>query len=270
MKTPVLLTLLLSRMASCAMCLRVHSRNTTSEVDKHLAKPENHTQEDGPPSFAILLSMYNSERLEAMYAKRLEWWLRSSTIPIFVVDSANRSFPKEMHDIRPFQDLHFDQKKFLPSNWTPKVDGASTVAELISLDHAWNQWGKLWSTKFDYVVKVTGKYVLPALEDEMHSMHRGRSFIFQSNAFNLNGESPWIDTECIGFNSRCMGTLLQMLKGRPEHYLETKVGAITKAGRLSYDRLPEIEIPDIFRIQRGAGDVLDSVLQINKQGFPVA
>jgi len=222
------------------------------------------TAQEDPPSFAILLTMYNSPQREGLYAPRLRWWLEKTSLPIFVVDSANHYFPKDMQDIRPFQELHFDQRHFLPPSWNETMDGASTVAELVSLDHAWSVFGKLWSEKYDYVIKVTAKYVLPDLETAMHLTHRGREFIFQDNAFSLNDEIPWlaswVGTECIGFNSRHMGSLLHLLQNQ-KGYLEKRVAAVAKFGNYTYEHLPPLQIPDEFMTPRGSGDVLWSVLQ---------
>jgi len=266
MRMHVLFMLLVGSSASRS----VSARNGSTIYDMKLRGRQavSKTQKDNPPSVAVLLTMYNSPTREAMYASRLRWWLGKTDLPIFVVDSANRSFPKEIKAIRPFQELHFDQKEFLPSFWTQDVDGATTMAELASLDHAWKKFGKLWSTKYDYVIKVTAKYALPGLESALHSLHRGHTFIFQSDDFNLNNESPWkgmpwISTECIGFNSHQMGDLLQLLTDRPEPYLETKVAAAAKHDGFSYEKLPPLQIPKEFRTARAAGDVLTSVLQVS-------
>mmetsp|Transcript_89371 Transcript_89371/g.177685 ORF Transcript_89371/g.177685 Transcript_89371/m.177685 type:complete len:214 (-) Transcript_89371:46-687(-) len=212
--------------------------------------------------------MYNSPQREGLYAERLRWWLANTTLPIFVVDSANRSFPKEMQKIRPFQELHFNQRQFLP-DWNETQDGASTVAELASLDQAWKTFGKLWSEKFDYIIKVTAKYVLPDLESAMHLVHRGREFIFQDNAFNLHQEMPWVGTECLGFNSRHMGNLLQLLHKKPG-YMEMRVASAAKAQEASYEQLPPLLIPKEFRTPRGAGDILWSVIQVHRHANKTA
>jgi len=271
-KTTMLLMLLLGSLPICSMSLKTRSHRGSNIKDAFLRgkqpvdKPQDEKQtvdkpqdDSPPPSFAILLTMYNSPEREGLYAKRLRWWLHNTDLPVFVVDSANHDFPIEMKEIRPFKELHFDQRQFLP-HWNETMDGASTVAELASLDRAWNAFGKLWSEKFDYIIKVTAKYVLPDLTNAMHLMHHGDEFIFQDNSFDLDSNSPWVGTECLGFNSKHMGLLLQLLHKQPG-YLEARVAAVAKARELTYEQLPPLLIPEEFMTQRGAGDVLWSVIQ---------
>jgi len=206
------------------------------------------------PTFGVLLTTYNTAEREAMYTKRLQWWLRETKLPIFVVDSAGRGFPQSLSKIRNFKQLTFNQEDILGDY----VD--STIGELLSLKRAWQTFKNDWS-RFDYVVKVTGKYVLPDLQIEMQKVTKGNSFIIEHFTDHPDaGYLRWVNTEFLGFNVAQMGKLLDTL-GRSSGALEDRLGRMLITDQYPLQQLDGMMIPAKYQTQRAIGDVLTAVLQ---------
>jgi len=200
--------------------------------------------------FALLLTTFNEPKRTDMYAKRLEWWLRETGLPIYVVDSANFSFPPGLEQIRDFRVLHFNQSQ-VTGGTVPR--GGKTGYELLSLKMAYQAFKDEWA-QYDYVLKVTGKYVLPDLEAYMSAVNPNTDFVIQT--------IPWdgIGTECIGFNSQRMMDLLLEIESMEAQDLEKRV-ELTLNGRPERRvTLPLMRIPEEYRTPREYGDTLTAVL----------
>lgn len=210
------------------------------------------------PAVAVLLTTYNEPQRSEMYAKRLEWWLTQTTLPIYVVDSFNRRFPQEgQAQFRQFQVHHFDQTPTLGS--PPR--GGSTPAELLSLKEAFKAFRKDWA-QFDYVVKITGKYAIPDLAASMAKTDPGNDFILQSSSFNLHGQYPgWVGTECVAFNAKKMGDLVALIEKQEPLPVESKLSKLLLDSRRPFQQLPSMPLLDAYKTPRGDGLVLGSVLQ---------
>jgi len=209
------------------------------------------------PTFAVLLTTYNTEDREAMYVARLQWWLKETKLPIFVVDSAGRGFSPSISTHRSFKQLKFDQTNVLG------FDVGSTEGELLSLKRAWEAFQGDWS-RYDYVVKVTGKYVLPDLQFEMRKVNKGNSFILENFSDHPEvGYLRWVNTELLGFNAAHMGDLLEKLANNEGGTLEDKLGQMIMTHQYSEQQLNNMALPVGYRTQRGNGDVLAAVLQTN-------
>jgi len=208
------------------------------------------------PTFALLLTTYNTEEREAMYTMRLQWWLRWTQLPVYVVDSAGRGFPASLSKIRSFKQLKFDQHN--ASVRRKRLD--STLGELLSMRLAWATFKDDWS-RFDYVVKVTGKYVFPDLESEMQKVSKGNSFIIERFTDHPDaGYLRWVNTECLGFSAARMGDFLDKLLSE-QGALEDRLGQMLVTGHYPSQQLNWMRIPEGFQTKRGAGDVLTAVLQ---------
>jgi len=208
--------------------------------------------------FALLLTTFNEPKRTEMYAKRLEWWLRQIKLPIYVVDSGNLPFPKSLEQIRDFRVLHFDQTRGLgtPPPWTlPATEG-----ELFSLKMAHEAFKDEWA-QYDYVVKVTGKYVLPELEANMAAVKPNTDFVIQMSGLVLD-ENVWlprVGTEYIGFNSQRMSDLLMEIENFKLGCLEQKLGVILAFRPQRYVQLPMLSIPEEYRVPCSDGRLLTRV-----------
>lgn len=202
------------------------------------------------PSFIVLLTTYNEPSRSQMYEKRLEWWLSQTTLPIYVVDSYNAPLAGNLTSFRKFREHHFDQTLVLG---TPPA-GGSTPAEILSMKNAFEAFKDDWA-HVDYVVKITGKYVLPTLTSALATVSKGSDFIVEFSNYNM--QSPWVGTECLGFNAKRMGKLLAEIEVQDPLPVESKVATLLRnQARYSHQRLPLMKIPEGYQIKRGAGDTL--------------
>lgn len=111
--------------------------------------------------FALLLCTYNEPTRTAMYEDVISWWMKHSCFDIYVVDSYNKPFT---HPIEyGCKMVHFDQTK-CGKDYQP---GNSTALELLSLREALQCFSDYWSSNYSYVIKLTGKYTLPTLEETL-------------------------------------------------------------------------------------------------------
>lgn len=226
----------------------------TNDTEKISGDSKSTKQRETSPTFAILLTTYNAEDREAMYTMRLQWWLSMTELPIYVVDSAGRGFPPSLSKIRSFKQLKFDQKEVFGD----RMD--STLGELLSMKHAWEAFQKDWS-RFDYIVKVTGKYVLPDLQSAMQKVSKGNSFIIEHYTDHADaGHLRWVNTEFLGFNAALMGKLLEELANN-KNALEDRLGQMLVTGNYLSQQLDSMKLPELYWTKRGAGDVLKSVLE---------
>jgi len=209
------------------------------------------------PSFVVLLTTYNEPSRTEMYAKRIQWWLSETTLPIYVVDSYNAPFPEHLKSIRKFREYHFDQ---IPVLGDPP-DGGSTPAEILSMKNAFEVFKDEWA-QYDYVVKITGKYVLPSLTSEFAKLSRGSDFVVQSAGYNIWSWPGWVGTECLGFNAKRMGELLEEIEVQEPLPIESKVAMLLiSQGHYSHQRLPRMRVPFAYQIARGDGLKLGDLLQ---------
>jgi len=237
----------------------------------------------GNPSFVLLLTTYNEPARTEMYAKRIEWWLRETTLPIYIVDSYDRStpFPAYLRSIRDFQEHHFTQDLRDPlfAHSAP-----STAGELLSLRQAFERFGGEWA-RYDYVMKCTGKYVLPSLASAVAAVPRGSAFVVQSRALRLYpedhwapwvrikchwfrrcpGQAPWVGTECLGFDAQRMGDLVTEVAAQAPGPLEMKLAALLRRDndRYPFHIMQRMEIPEAYRTKRGDGSTLAHLAEVD-------
>jgi hypothetical protein len=213
-----------------------------------------HTR-SGHPSFVVLLTTYNEASRTRMYEKRLMWWLSNCTLPIYVVDSYNAPFSEHLKSIRKFREYHFDQTSVLGPG--PKTAYEKTRSEILSLKNAFQVFKDEWA-HYDYVLKITGKYVLPTLPSAFATMSKGSAFIVQSDHYDLSSSRPgWVGTECLGFDAKRMGELIAEIEMQWPQLMENKVAMLLQGGdRYSHQRLPPMEVPEAYQIARGDSNVL--------------
>ena len=105
--------------------------------------------------FALLLCTYNDDSRKRMYEEVINWWIARKEVDIYIVDSADNVFSAKIEDAT--KTCHFDQRPLSDSK-------NQTVLELISLGKAFSAYGEEWQN-YDYVIKLTAKYMLPELSN---------------------------------------------------------------------------------------------------------
>ena len=106
--------------------------------------------------FALLLCTYNVEARKSMYHDVIRWWMKNSTLDIYIIDSSNNVFDDDIE--QSCKTHHFNQADFT------SCTTCSTTLEFLSYDQALNVFGKEWENNYDYIIKLTCKYTLPTLE----------------------------------------------------------------------------------------------------------
>jgi hypothetical protein len=124
----------------------------------------------------------NNEHKIQMYNKIIQMWLEKSSFEIFTVDSSG--FFKESNHPR-WHTFSFDQGE--------KGKKCYSILEIEALEKA----EKFFDfSNFDFVIKLTGKYFLPDLQNISKSFDRSADLIFQKR------HSFWVrfqNSECFAF-----------------------------------------------------------------------
>jgi hypothetical protein len=110
-----------------------------------------------PVKCCLLITMYaNTEKKVEMYKKVLNAWMKKSNLKIFTVDSSNSSAFQESTDLIRWTPFSFTQEI------TTKNDNHSFY-ELQAISKCFEKH-KEEIQKYDYIIKLTGKYFTPHLE----------------------------------------------------------------------------------------------------------
>jgi hypothetical protein len=120
--------------------------------------------------------------------------------------------------------------------------------------------------QFDVVVKVTGRYFVPALEANLASVPPDVGIIYQ---YSQNGEMGWQNSEIFGFSRNLVPSIFQpILDGTAEGDAMEKVifNIHERLGVASY-RLPLLPLP--YPVQRG-GDKMVMTELFNQAGWKPA
>ena len=114
----------------------------------------------------------------------------------------------------------------------------------------------------DYVVKITGKYVLPTLTSAFASMSKGNAFIVQSANFNQFSWPGWVGTECLGFDAKRMGQLLAEIEKQDPLCIENKVATLLRdTESYSHQILQPMPVPEAYQTARGDGQRLPELME---------
>ena len=153
---------------------------------------------------ALLLCTYNSEKRSKMYEDVIMWWINRKRFDIYVVDSANQKFSDQIETSAKV--FHFDQ--------TPLSNSKSqTTLELLSLQQVCAHFGQEWTDNYDYVMKLTAKYILPELTIDFLKKNLGTESYDVVNQFKTNeyGHKNWQNTELVLYNTKKLQTSIQRL-----------------------------------------------------------
>ena len=232
--------------------------NFRAENTSNISKPSSKSKtpkKENKKLYAILLTTYNEKSRTEMYLKRINWWIENSDLDIYIVDSSNNGFPTIKSDR--VKICKFDQNKYI-KNLT------STTGELISMDQCAKKFKNDFK-KYKYIIKITGKYILPDLDSYIKNSVSNKSnydFILQNNKNGI-----FQNTECIGFRASKFGKIIKNLQKRLNeddnvNILEHLIGLYVKENNAKAVRLKPLHIPEDYRVPRGAGDVLPELFTI--------
>lgn len=214
----------------------------------------------GDPRFAIaiLLTVYNEPAREQLYHSRITWWETAIAPPnsLFIVDSFGETPATRAQT----HVLSFSQRVMLPLR-PPVTKYSSSTYELFALKKVLDTWRDTLLSH-DYVVKVTGKYVLPDLLSWLGSLQLTSDLLLQRRLGN---------TEVVGIRCGIVSSVVDRLTrinnysgiavASPSHRFRTGNCCIENALRkievdYSVTRFPILGIPRVFRTRRASGDIL--------------
>lgn len=151
-------------------------------------------------------SRQSPEQRIPMYQKVIQQWLDLTSLPIFVIDSSGYSFP----DIQPHERLHIE--KFHLPQWIVDTN-CSSFYEGYSIMHTF----KTQLNNYDLVIKVTGRYFLPTLEQEINGLPKDVDIVYQHTQ---NPRIKWQNTEIFGFKPQLVHEIFEdFVYGKTSHKL---------------------------------------------------
>lgn len=200
-----------------------------------------------PHQYALLLMTYNNPQRSQMYEDVIRWWMRNSSIfDIYVVDSGNHPFPKDIESR--CNVFHFDQNKIDKNDLTffKNTCGypTSTSYELISLEKA-TEYFKF--KNYDMVFKLTAKYKLPTLEESVAKLPKSKYVLQRA------GNNDWQPCEIYGIKGTILKRTIKDLKSvydDEKPVLENKIPQVVKKAK----RLPKLK--NLASYKRASGDHL--------------
>ena len=149
------------------------------------------------------LVLRNSETRKNIYIKSIRQWLEKTNFPIVVVDNSNYNFPelnieKELYKGR-FEIISFDGTTKKHCEKIIEKDSKG-IYELFSIIYAYENSFLL--RNLDYIIKVTGRYFIPNLEDNLSIMDQNMYKIIQQRNPNR--------CEIIGVHKSIFKTIFDM------------------------------------------------------------
>lgn len=172
-----------------------------------------------------------------MYDSRIGWWRTMVKPPdsLFLLDSYG-ALQNSSRVLSFNQKVHFGE-----------VLESSSSFELFSMGAAIDLWtGTLLS--YDYIFKVTGKYVIPGLLPWVHANNPRTDMVLQRF-----GDA---NTEVLGLHTRCMRRVVSQLTrlNRKKCCIENALLQIKHHYVLT--KMPPLYVPLRFKIKRGDGNIL--------------
>lgn len=189
-----------------------------------------------PTRVALLLTTYHVPPRSRMYADVIRWWLERSEFDVYVVDSANRPFPpfpREPHT------LHFSQSATVTN---------STQGELESLSRALSHFP---FQKYDGVLKLTGKYIVPDLSDATI----GGRCMLQSHQL-MTPEGMYQFSELFYMPTPMMAQFVCYAR-QQKQAIERSLHDFMKSR--PFDVFPLLKLPPDQLVNRGIGDFLTTL-----------
>jgi hypothetical protein len=204
-----------------------------------------------PKTYALLLTTYNEPTRTKKYIKVIDWWLTNSDYDIYVIDSYGKGFPniqnKRVH-IHSFTQSHHFKKQY-------NIGHYELFAIWLSILH----WDKQFQ-KYDYIVKLTGKYRLPDLSTRLKQINNRYDMLLQNESIP---KDKWQNTECIGFHTHSIRSIIQHLYFHydPTLHFEQRLWKLLHNTQNKYNvfKFQKIDIPIQYRVARNEGNILSAL-----------
>jgi len=263
-----------------ALCACPQAREYTSQTayactasgrnNTEAQHPGSQSRPSAAPRIALLLTCYSRHTKpphasRARNRDRVKWWLDNSAFHLFVIDSANSTelIPRKFQKSPRLRVVRFQQ---------PTVR-SSTDGEMRSLRIAFKQVPEM--LEYDYIFKLTGKYVLPGFSIAMDRLlrHPLPEMVVQQPAgvwgLRLAHESqlwhrwwsrwwgnyvPYTSTELFGMRTDVASEILNEL-GVLSGIMEHRVYAAARKRSVAW--LPRLLVEPRFRTPRGDSRVLN-------------
>ena len=191
---------------------------------------------DNPVKCCILLTMYIGDDItrRSIYEDRVKKWLEQTNFEIFVVDSSGQYLNQKNKRLHQYS--FKQEKQFARSN--------PTIYERDSILNAF-EYFKNYFINFDIIFKVTGKYFIPNLENQLKYIPKDAELILQ-NRSDTYGQN----TEIIGIKTSLIKPIISLLNSR--NNFETTISKIKN--NYKYYRLPSLKLNDYTK--RGDSRIL--------------
>lgn len=192
----------------------------------------------GDTRFCILLttcvrSSKKDDPRFSYYIKAISKWIQNTSLPIFIVESSNYSFPE------------FDGTRVQKCTFDLKNLNSSTQYESQSILYAMNRF-KDKMEQYTHVLKVTGRYYLPDIENILDNIPDA-SLICQSSYSLFKG---WQNSEIFGFKKELANDIFIKISKDGGPLMEKHLYDLTL--KMIYTRLPSI--PNIDKVKRGGDE----------------
>jgi hypothetical protein len=168
----------------------------------------------------------NIEKLEiqTLYNKVIHDWIHKTNLPIVVVDSSGHTYPE------------FSNTRLKVCSFVFSQNVSSTVAEANSIMYALDNCKEL--CKYDYIIKITGKYYIPYMERILSNTLQNHDFYFQNRTLN-NGAVQ--HSEVFGFKYKLGRDVINpLVTGECKKIMEERLGELCKSNNHTYSRFPSM------------------------------
>jgi hypothetical protein len=194
----------------------------------------------------FLTTCYNREnysdedkrQIQGLYNNVIRDWLHNTELPIAVVDSSGHKYPE------------FSNTRLIVSSFIFRQSESSTISEANSMLYALDNCKEL--SKYEYLVKITGKYYIPFMEHILSSVQRDHDFYVQ----NRNTDNGLVqNSEVFAFRYSLGRELVTpIVTGEYKQVMEARLGEVVQSGKYTYTRFPPMI--NYYSARRGDTSIL--------------
>jgi len=114
----------------------------------------------------IFLFQTNPDQRLACYLKAIKQWLENTSLRICVVENSGYRFPELAEYLTKYQNrfeiISYDERQLTAAN-NYNSNNSKGYSELYAINFAYNNTN--FRSQIDFVIKITGRYFIPDLED---------------------------------------------------------------------------------------------------------
>ena len=244
----VRLTSLLSTILTALLLVFVFVILVPFRIDSNTNQERYH---ESHSTYALVVTMHCSDERRPMYLDVLTYirdTVRWSSDDLFIVDSANSGVPHSL--VHSENQVLYDQDLMSINENGPYP----TVFEQVALSRfVESLWPRL--SRYDYVIKLTGKYKPRGLVGALRKQTGQESCIISSTSNKARFRAGEIHTEIIGFKTGLFREWVSWVQNNmPDSCLESKTDTFARVNSLDLYILPRIK--NDARYERNDGTVL--------------